>query len=365
MFKKFFNVNFIMRACFIFLCACICVDTAATIAGISLPFLAWLPEPGTGSMMLIGIGATTVAGFPVDPENTAISLAYKNPRFVADSVFPRRPVGKQNFKIKSFPKGTYLTVPQTVTSRKGFPNEIEIGYTESDSSTIDHVLDNPVPNDDIENAPQGYDPLGAATEQTTQLILLDREIRAATVAFDTTNYSASNQSTLSGTTQFSHASSTPISTIEGAIEACFFRPNKAVMGRAVWTKLCQHADIVAACNRNSGTKGKATLRDVADLFELDEILVGEGWYNSAKPGQNVVTARVWGKSMLLFFDDPTATPDGGVTFGMTAQWGSRIVNRIDEPKRGARGCQTMRVGESVKEYICANDLGYLLDAAVA
>ena len=36
------------------------------------------------------------APFPIDPELTAIAIAYRNGRMIADEVLPRVPVGKQS-----------------------------------------------------------------------------------------------------------------------------------------------------------------------------------------------------------------------------------------------------------------------------
>lgn len=353
-----------LRMCFFAVCTLICVDNVCAFAGFDVVFLAWLPEFDSGGITLL-LGATVIAPFPVDPELTAIAIAYRNKSYIADGVMPRRPVGLQNFKYRSYAKGTFLTIPETVVSRTGTPNRVEIGYSESDSSTIDHALDDSVPVVDINNAPPGYDPVAAAVEFITDLNMLDREKRVADMAFDTGNYAAANQTTLSGSSQFSHVDSTPITTIQDAIDACFFRPNVCVMGRAVASKLFTHADIVKAVHGTSGDSGIARREQFASLFEFDEVLIGEGWYNSAKPGQTVTVVRVWGKSMLLFYRNLTADVMRGTTFGVTAQFGSKLAGQFEDKDSGMRGGIRVRAGESVREVILANDLGYLIDAAVA
>jgi hypothetical protein len=345
-------------------CMVTCATTILDMANISLAlpdWVAWLSHPGTG----VALAYVTVAPFPTDPKLTSLSIAYQNKRLIADSVLPRKRVGAQNFKYRLYDSGAFLTIPETAVSRKGVVNQVELGFSEPTSCTIDHGLDDVIPVADIENAPEGYDPRAAATLFLTQLHALDREKRVADYVCDANNYGASNKSTLSGTSQFSHASSTPISAIEDAIDACFQRPNKMVMSRAVWKKFCQHADIVAAANHNSGTKGKARPQDVADLFEMDEILIGEGWYNSAKPGQTVTKSRVWGKSLLLFYSDPIADTMFGLTFGLTAQFGDKFAGEDFDKKIGLRGSVIIRQGESVKELITCSDCAYLFSDAVA
>jgi hypothetical protein len=48
-----------------------------------------------------------------------------------------------------------------------------------------------------------------------------------------------------------------------------------VIGRQAWTKLRSHPHIVNACRGNSTGRGNVTRQEVADLFELAEVVVGD------------------------------------------------------------------------------------------
>ena len=124
------------------------------------------------------------APFPIDAELTAIAIAYRNGRMIADDVLPRVPVGKQEFKYWKYDLADGFTVPNTLVGRKSRPNEVEFDATDATDSTEDHGLDAPVPKADIDNAPANYNPLGRATEQTTNLIVLDREVRTSALVFN-------------------------------------------------------------------------------------------------------------------------------------------------------------------------------------
>jgi hypothetical protein len=341
------------------------VQSIGPMFGLQVDFCAFIPFLNQHSDIVgIATAMAVIAPFPVDQKLTSVSVMYKNGRFVADRVLPYSPV-KQSFKYRKFAKGTFLTIPETLVGRTGAPNRVELGFTEESGLTTDYALDDPIPLADIENAPEGYDPEAAAVEFITELLMLDREKRVADLVFDTDNYAAGNKATLSGTDQFSHASSHPINTIKDAQESGIIPFNKCVMGRAVASKLFKHADIVKAVHGNSGDTGIVSAAQFAAVFEFDEVIVGEGWYNSAKPGQTPSLLRVWGKSMLLFSSSPTASMRNGITFGLTGRFGNRIAGRIEDSDAGMRGGVRVRAGESVKELILANDLGYLLDAAVA
>lgn len=324
----------------------------------------WLPDPALASGVL---AVMALAPFPVEPQMTAIAVAYRNEEFIADRVFPRVPVGVKTFKYLKYTLADRFTIPDTKVGRKGAPNEVEFSATEVEASCLDYGLDDPVPQDDIDQAPAGYDPLGNAVEGVMELVLLDREKRAADLAFDATQYAAANKVQLAGNDQWSstHADSDPLADILTGLDACIMRPNIMVIGRAGWTKLSTHSMIAKAIFKAGATAGIATRQQVADLFELEEIIVGQSWVNTAKKGQAMTKARVWGKHCALLRRDRNANTRRGVTFGLTAQYGSRVAGSIADPKIGLRGGQRVRAGETVKEVITANDLGYFIQDCVA
>jgi len=309
-----------------------------------------------------------LAPFTIHPFLTSIAIAYRNPRLIADDVLPRVPVGAQVFRYRKYALGDAFTVPDTRVGRKSQPNQIEFGYEEIESQTEDHALDSPIPQADKENAPPNVNPEGKATETLADLVLLDREIRAAQLVFNEASYGPANKTTLAGTDQFSDfANSDPISVIQGALDSMILRGSILVAGRAVWSALARHPQIVRAFNGNDGSSGMATRAFVAQLFELDQVLVGEGWLNSSKKGQTPVLSRVWGNDLALLYRNANADTQGGggFSFGMTGQFGTRIAGSIVDPNMGMRGGTMVRVGESVKEIVTAPDLGYLIQSAVA
>ncbi len=306
------------------------------------------------------------APFPIQPELTSIALAYKNPAYIADSILPRAPVSKQEFKYTSYTKAEGFTIPNTQTGRKGRVNEVEMSATETDSSTKDYALEVGIPQADIQNADPGMNLVGRNVEFITNLVALDREKRVADYVFGASNYGAGNKETLAGNDQWTdYTNSTPITDIMDALDACFMRPNKVVFGSATWKALRQHPDIIKATQKNSGDTGIASREAFASLFELEEVLVGQQWYNSAKPGQTASYGRLWTDSALFFYQDRTAMPNMGLTFGLTAQWGGREASQWEDRNIGMRGGQRVRVGESLKELIIASDCAYLFSDCCA
>jgi hypothetical protein len=303
--------------------------------------------------------------YPIDPELVAVAVAYENEMLIADQVLPRVPVGKEEFKYFKYPKGSFFTLPDNKVGRKGQPTEVNFEASEETASTDDYGLDDPIPQSDIDNAPENYDPVAQSVEGLRNLNMLAREKRAADLVFDAGQYGSKNKAQLSGTSQWDNEDSTPIDDIEEALDGCIMRPNKLVIGQAPWSKLRRHPKINKAINANAGDVGLAGPAAVASIFDLEDVWVGQGWINAAKPGQTPNFKRVWGKNAALLYQDSTATNRQGTTFGFTAQFGDQIAGQQPDSDIGLQGGVRVRQGEKVKELITANDLGYLLEDVIS
>lgn len=305
--------------------------------------------------------------FPIDPKLTAVAIAYRNPdiALIADEVLPRTPTA-QEFKYLAYDLAQGFTVPDARVGRKSTPFEVDFKATEVQDKVVDFGFDDLVPNEDIEADNQGVDPLGTATMYLANLLNLAREQRVASLVFNTASFAGGNQATLSGTSQWSDpVNSDPVAAIGDALDVPVMRPNICVLGQQAWTKLRRHPKLVQAIKGTAQGAGMVGRQEFADFFELQALYVGAGFVNSAKRGQTASLARVWGRHAAFLYRDRAAGPQAGVTFGFTAQFGAKIGGRMDEPQIGLTGSQRVRVGERVKELVCATDLGYYFQNCVA
>ncbi len=320
-------------------------------------------QPNHAEWLGVGIGA--IRPFPINPQLTAISLAFRNPdvALIADEVLPRTPTD-QEFKWLRYALADGFTVPDARVGRKSAPNEVDFSASEIIDKVVDYGLDDIVPNEDIEADNQGVDPMGTAAAYLTHLVNLAREQRVANLVFNTASYAAGQFNTLAGANQWSDPASDPVAAIGDALDVPIMRPNIAVFGQQTWTKLRRNVKIVQAIKGTAQGSGMVSREEFAEFFELQQVLIGQGLANTAKKGQTAALSRVWGKHAAFLYRDRVAGPQAGVTFGFTAAWGSKIAGNIDEPKIGLTGSQRVRVGERVKEVVCAPDVGYYFQNAV-
>lgn len=310
--------------------------------------------------------AATVAPFVVIPDLTAVAIAYRNTALIADSVMPRVPVASQTYRYRVHDTEERYTFPTTRVGRLGTPNRVTAGFTEVEGFCEGYALDDPVPNSDMNQSVPNYNPMAHATEYVTDLIELDREVRVANLLFDANQYPAGNKVTLSGTDQWSDTSnSNPIGDIETALTTPLMRPNTLVFGQTAWSTLRQHPDILNAVIRSGADRGLATKGEVASLFEVNEIFVGDAFINTATKGQTATFSRVWGDSMAAIHLNRNANTSRGVTFCMSPTWQGRQAGTIQDPDIGAQGGVRVRVLEFVDEVVTAGDAGYFIDDVTA
>jgi hypothetical protein len=95
---------------------------------------------------------TASTPFPIDPVQTAITVAYHNTMYIADRVLPRVPVGREEFKYLVYPVEETFRLPATHVSRRGQVNEVLLTATETIAQTQDYGLEDPIPFPDIDQA---------------------------------------------------------------------------------------------------------------------------------------------------------------------------------------------------------------------
>ena len=318
--------------------------------------------------------------FNIVPALTAIAIGYRNPAasYIADQVLPRVPVTAEKFGWTEYPLAEAFNVPEAEVGRTGRVQQLEFGGEERESAVKDYGFDSPIPYSDIEAAREArqrgvstFDPEGHATMMLTDTVLNCREVRVARMVHNPANYAAERKITLAGTDRFDdYDQSDPIGVIkEGINSTLVVRPTDLTLGRGVWTKLSSHPKVIEAVKGGLTTSGMVTVEQFKELFSgegIREVHIGDAWYNTAKQGQPVQLERAWGNHIALTHKNPIASPQGGgITFGFTAQYGSRIAGRIVDEDIGLSGGVRVRAGERVRELIVARDAGYLIQNAVA
>ena len=317
--------------------------------------------------------------FPVDAIATAVAIAYRNPdiSIIHKSVLPPIPVLAENFSWLEYPIGEAFTVPELQVGRLGRVGEVSFSAVSHDGKTRDYGLDDVVPLSDIREAEKArqskvssYDPVASAIEGLANLVNLGREIRAANVVQNPANFDTDRKLALAGTDKFSDfENSDPFAVLnEGMRKPLVFRANTIVMGEVVWEVIKRHPRLIKAVKGGLTDEGAISRVQFAELMEIkpERLLIGSSIVNMSRPGQDIDLQQVWGNSIQMLYVSSTkaSATDGVLTWGFTAENGTRIAGSIDEPLVGLEGGRRVRIGEKVHEVVCAKSLGYQIQDVI-
>ncbi len=331
-----------------------------------------IADPGHA---VFGLAALSTAPFTVNPELTAVAVGFKNTEdsLIADEVLPRVDTA-ESFAWTKYDTAEQFTVPDAKVGRKSEPNQVTFTSEQVADKVEDFGLDDFVPQRDMDvwaamPKPASGGPVSpemVATMGLTNLIVLGREVRAASVVFNPANYEVGLKATLAGNDQWSDfEDSDPLKALLEALDKPLVRPNKMIIGGLAWTTLRQHPKIVQAVHINATGAGTVTRQQLAELLEIEKVVVGGARVNTARKGQAANFVRTWGKHCALIYSSKIAAQTFQPTWGWTAQFGTRFAGTIPEPKRGLKGGNTIRVGEQVKEVVAAKGAGYFFENVVA
>ena len=306
----------------------------------------------------------TKKNHPVDPQMTAVAIAYKNEELIADQVMPRiTPISQEEFTYWEHNLAEGFTVPNTLVGARGQTPEIDFNAVEHSSKTTDYGLEHPIPQTHIDSAPSANYRQLKASNRLTEIIQLGREVRVARIAMDVANYDASNILVVGAADKFTTVTGTgnPLKLLEDALARPVMRPNTIVFPQEDWSAFRMHPKVVSAAQGNSGQSGLATRERVAELLEVREVLVGKSRHNVA----NIAAAspnlqRCWVGGVALLYLDVEADNESGTTWGFTVPYGPRVAMQWHDKNIGIRGGIRTRVGEGVKEVVSAKALGYFL-----
>lgn len=240
---------------------------------------------------------------------TNMSLLHINKDHIAMEMVPGQPA--------ALPNGQYYTHDRSHQALLGNPHrgpggtavKVRHGYSTQSYVAHEYALEADVPLENIEYADGPLDPDGDEALLLRDQLMTQVEYDVASAIDATTDWSTNHSLTLAGTTQWSHASSTPLTNFESGREQFRshfgFYPNGFAMGAPVWSKLQFHADILNAI-KYTGV-GRAPMQVLATLLDVDVVLVGKGVYLSSNVGQTTETmADIWGKHAWYFYRPPTA-----------------------------------------------------------
>lgn len=309
----------------------------------------------------------------IDRPLSNFAVEYKNQAFIASQVAPFVPVNNKSDSYITFNKADKFSLPNDLRGPKSEAKQVTWGTGTGTYACVDRALKDFLSDALVANSDQGINPQQRTTQFLTDLLLLGFEKRVADLVTTYANYATSgNRITLSGTTQFSdYAGSDPIGVVDTAKAACFVEPNTIIMSQDVYNKLKRHPQLLAYITGGATTSnpGMVNLATMAEIFEVQNILIGKAKYNSATKGATASYSSLWGKHLIVAYIDPAVTLDNVSAF-KTFRWqqistdAGYKVRRYRNEKLGGGG-EEIEVEMSTDEAIICEDVAYMVKDAVA
>lgn len=269
----------------------------------------------------------------VDALLSNISVAYfqDDTRYVADKVFPIVPVPKASDSYWVFDKSDLFRDDAQMRAELAPAAEVNAKLGKDHYQTNTYAAKRLISDEVMANYDQPLDPIRAAVRTVTQKLRTRMETQFANDFFGTGKWTNDRAGVASAPTggqflQWTAANSNPLDDIEAAknlIEQTGLSANTLVVGRLVWSVLRRHPDVIDLIKYNGavgqGTNSMLTEQAMAQILDIDRVLVARSAYNSAVEGAADNFVDVIGKSALLVHTTPTPAIETA-TAGYIFQW---------------------------------------------
>jgi len=314
-----------------------------------------------------------VRGMMVSGPLANVSVAYRNKTYIGDRIFPILDNVDPKAQIARYLKGAWFSdeaavrAPGTRARRGGYPTDY-IGI-----STKEYAFAKEVTDEDRRFAGSKFAPPlkpdQDALEFCADKVDLRKERRVAELIFGSAWSGVSGEDAEGGWAAAS-SGNTFIIDVEARIETIRqntgVRPNVMMLSANVLPQLKQEATVIDRIKYVE--RGIVTANLLASLFDLDEVLVGDAIYSTAKEtktGTEWTAKNVWEKNAgkgaaFLFYRPPgpgLKMPCPGYQARVPYENGQ--VRRVTTWRENAEHQDVYEVAEETDIVVTGADLGFL------
>lgn len=285
--------------------------------------------------------------------------------FIAGQLFPAATVGKQSDGYYVIDKDSWLRVPDTKRSPKSPANRVEWKASTDTYFANNYALATDHAKETLANADQALSVRETSTSFVVENLQRDLEVRVANKVTSISNVGSGVS--LTGANKWSdYANSDPISAVNTGhafIENLTgLHANVCAMDKDTH-RILRHHPVIRDYTKYTGA-GPVPDAMLAELFEVDRILIARGIKNNAKEGDSASITNIWGNNFLLAHIRP-AVGLQTMTFGIGMRWAPEgfpapfVVERYDHHDKSKKA-EVVEAQYFQDEKIVAQDLSYLI-----
>lgn len=311
------------------------------------------------------MGTVTHEDLHVDRMLSNLAIGYFEGGRIAAMIAPIVQVANKSDLFPVWSRADALRAENDLRAPDTEANKITMGYSTDTYLARNYALKSAITIEDRANADpvfvQGI--INGRTRAVTNKLSMRWEIRVAGIVNSTSNVGSS--AGVSSEWDAS-ASSDPIGNIQTAMDnvqdLTGTRPNRATMGLDAWRSLRRNDQILDRIFGSTRAQGNPTIQQVAGLLELDEILVGAAYRNTAEEPQAESLAKIWGDNVTVYYA-PSAPSIEEPSFMYSFRWNApglpnmQVERHPFDPKRKS---EEIEVGYYQDEKVTAEEYAFTL-----
>lgn len=293
--------------------------------------------------------------------------------FIALKVLPVLEVGLAADAFGKVTLESLLRDADVKRSAGGHYTRDDWDFDDDSYATVEHGHEGPIDDNEARRYAQYFDAEAVTSARCLDVVLRAQEKRAADLLFNSTTWTGSSLTTAISTawTSAYYATATPVTDIEAAVRKVWAGtgvwPNTLIVGKHCFRnlRLCtQVIDRIASSGAGNPTKAAdITPAMLAQVFDLEQVLVAGGARNSAKEGQTASITALWSNDYAMVTRVAATNDIQEPCIGRTFHWsadGSQIGGTVETYRDEAARADIVRVRHQTHEKVLYTELGHLL-----
>jgi len=311
------------------------------------------------------MGATS-QDLHIDTALSEVALGYRPEGFIADMIMPIVNVSKQSDHYVIWSRADRLRKHDTKRAPATEAKRIEENVSSETYYANNYALKSSIPIEDFKNADPIYlDNLNnGKTELVMDGLLIDWEVRVANQV--TSGSNVGSYSAVASAWNDGAAGSDPIGDINVMLDNVQYstgkRPNRLTFGLKAWQVFRRHSDVRNIIFGNNNGGGYASIAQVKDLFEIEDLQVGGAFQNTAGEGLTENLSAIWDDHILAHVTPMSASKDRP-SFAYSFRWNQAGLPNFQverHPYDTKRKAQDLEIGYYQDEKVTGAEYGFLL-----
>lgn len=298
-------------------------------------------------------------------------LAMDRRGFIANQVLPVMEVALASGDFGKIPIEELLQKRTTLRGSSGDYARGHWNFTKDSFATEEHGAEEPVDERDAKLYAEYIDAEMISSERAIDIVLRNFEQRVSDLIFNATTWTGASLTTGITNEWDDVTNAVPITDVEAAVQKVYDNsglwPNALIINRKVFRNLRLVDQITARiAATGAGDRIRAsdiTMKQLAEVFDLQHIIVAGGSKNTADEGQSATLSPLWSDEYAMVCKIAEGQDIKEPCIGRAFHWGedgSNIGGAVESYRDEAVRADIMRARMETDEKVLYTEMGHLL-----